>query len=284
MASRLAPDDLPLPRSPVVAIVIAACTIAVIGRLDYATGSETSVVVLYLLPVALVAWTAGPVWAVLAALLCAALSLTSDLLVIETFRNPLVPYWNAAAQFSVFALFGLVLAALRSSIQRERIASHLDYLTGVANWRAFAEAAETELARTRRFGHPLTLVYTDCDDFKQVNDTKGHTEGDRILRLIAGALHETTREVDTVARLGGDEFVVLLPETGPDSDQRAVARMQDVVRRRMTEAGTGVTISIGSATFLRPPESLDELVRVADRMLYAAKSEGGDRAVRATED
>ncbi|HEY3317011.1 MAG TPA: diguanylate cyclase [Coriobacteriia bacterium] len=282
MAERSTFDDLPLPRSPWIAIPLALVVIALIGRIDYATGSETSIIVLYLLPIALVAWVAGPVWATVAALVSAVLSLFGDMLVIDSFRNPLVPYWNAAVQFSVFALFGLALAALRSSVQREHVASRIDYVTGLANWRAFAEAADAELARVRRFGRSLTLVYLDCDDFKHINDTKGHAEGDNVLRLVADALRDTTREVDTVARLGGDEFVVLLPETGPEAAERAVDRMKTSLRERVTEGSTSITVSMGTATFREPPESLDVMLRAADRLLYDAKGAGGDRSVHAT--
>jgi diguanylate cyclase (GGDEF)-like protein len=282
MARTFSPDDLPLPRSKTAAILIGALMIALIGRLDYATGAETTVIILYLLPIALIAWVAGAAWATVAALGSAILSLLGDMLVISTFRNPLVPYWNSAVQFCIFALFGLALAALRASMKREHVASRVDYVTGLANWRAFAEAAEAELARVRRYGRSLTLVYMDCDNFKHVNDTLGHAEGDHVLRLVAEALCETTRVVDTVARLGGDEFVVLLPETGPESAETAVARMRSSLENVMARAKTEVTVSMGTATFREPPKSLDELVRAADKLLYEAKAEGGDRSVHAT--
>lgn len=274
------PEDLPLPRSRPVAIAISALAIALIGRLDYATGADTTVIVLYLLPIAFVAWVAGASWGFLAAAASAGLSFAGDALVLAAFRNPLVPYWNAAVQFSVFALFALALAALHASIDREHVASRVDFVTGLSNWRAFAESSAEEIARTRRFGRPLTLVYMDCDDFKQVNDTFGHAEGDRVLRLVAEALRDTTREIDTVARLGGDEFVVLLPETGPDAAEHAVERMRERLGQRMEQAEASVTVSVGVATFLEPPLSFDEFVRSADRLLYAAKAAGGDRASR----
>ncbi len=281
MRRTLSPHDLPLPRSPIAAVLIAGVAIALIGRLDYATSYDTSVTVLYLLPIALAAWVAGPYWGVTAAVGSAALGLVGDLLV-NAFHNPFVPYWNAAAQFSVFALFALALAALRASLEREHFASRVDFVSGLANWRAFAESADAEVARMRRFGRSLTVVYMDCDDFKRVNDTLGHGEGDKVLKAIADALRATTREVDTVARLGGDEFVILLPETGPEAAERAVNRMRTSLDERMAAGGWGVTMSIGAATFVEPPASVDEMVRAADRLLYDAKQAGRDRAVYRT--
>lgn len=282
MPIRVIPEDLPLPRSTVVAVLIASVTIALIGRLDYVTGADTSIIVLYLLPVALVAWVGGAGWGIFAALSSAGLSLIGDLMTIGQFSNPFVPYWNAAMQFSMYALFALALYALRSSLEREHVASRVDFMTGLSNWRAFSEAADAELARVRRFGRSLTLVYMDCDDFKMVNDTLGHSEGDHVLRLVADSLKDTTREVDTVARLGGDEFVVLLPETGPDAAEAAVARMHASLAKHMREAGLTVTMSMGAATFEEAPRTLDEMVRAADDLLYEAKAAGRDRVVYQT--
>jgi diguanylate cyclase (GGDEF)-like protein len=281
LARGFLPDDLPLPRSPLAGVIIAAVLVALIGRLDYDTGYGTSVIVLYLLPVALATWVAGPAWGIAAALGSAVLSLLGDLLVVSS-HGSLVPYWNAAVQFSVFALFALALAALRASLTRERLASRVDYVSGLANWRAFAEVAEAEIARMRRFGRPLTLVYTDCDDFKDINDRFGHGEGDRVLRQIGASLRDTTREVDTVARLGGDEFVVMLPETGPEAADRAVKRMRDRIRETMSASERPVTLSFGVATFCEPPASLDVMVGSADHLLYQAKRSGRDRAMLET--
>jgi diguanylate cyclase (GGDEF)-like protein len=283
MATDLTPGRLPLlPRSRIAALLLAAGMIALIGRLDFATGFETSVIILYLLPITLVAWVAGPWWGVIASAASAVLSLIGDSLAIAGSGNPLVPYWNAAVQFSVFALFALALAALRASLAREHRASRVDFGTGLSNWRAFYESAEAELARVRRFGRSLTLVYMDCDDFKNINDTLGHAEGDRVLRTVADSLLATTREIDTVARLGGDEFVVMLPETGPEAAERAVERMRRSLLEHAGAAGTAVTVSMGAATFREPPDSLDEMIRAADRLLYEAKSAGGDRAAYGT--
>lgn len=273
-----------IPRSRPLAIIAAVVAIALIGRLDFDTSFDTSVAILYLLPVGFLAWLLGRWWGLGAAVASAGISLLSDVLVSRSFTSPVVPYWNAGVLLVMFTVVALTLAALRSSLRRERTASRLDFVTGVSNWRAFAEAGDTELARMRRFGRPLTVVYMDCDDFKRVNDTRGHTEGDQILRLIAECLLDTTREVDTVARLGGDEFVVLLPETGPEAAEAALDRMRGALRRAMAARGWEETVSFGAATFLKPPGTLDELVLKADRLLYEAKSRGRGEVVAATVD
>ncbi len=274
--------DPPIPRSRPLAVVAAVVVIALIGRLDFGTSFDTSVAILYLLPVGFLAWILGRWWGLGAAFGSAGISLVSDILVSRSFSNPIVPFWNAAVQLMVFAVVAITLAELRESLSREQAVSRRDYVTGVANWRAFAEAGQIEVARMRRFGRPLTVVYMDCDDFKRVNDTRGHTEGDKLLRVIAEGLAATMREIDMVARLGGDEFVVLLPETGPEAAQTAVERMRLSLRRSTAMQGWTETVSMGAATFLEAPASLDELVTMADRLLYQAKSQGGDRVVAET--
>jgi diguanylate cyclase (GGDEF)-like protein len=279
---RLTLSHPPIPRSRGGAIVVAVALVALIGWLDAVTGFETSVVVLYLLPVVFLSWILGRWWGLGIAAAGAGISLAADLGVRGVSPLSWVPLWNALVQFAVFAVVAFALAALRASFEREQAASRHDFLTGLPNYRALAEAAEAELARVRRFERPITVAYMDCDHFKQVNDTYGHATGDELLREVAEALAATLREVDTVARLGGDEFVVLLPETTAEEGLRAIERMRECVREVMTQHGWPVTLSFGVATFVGPPPSVDAMLSAADRLLYRAKQEGRDRAVLET--
>ena len=114
----------------------------------------------------------------------------------------------------------------------------------------------------------------DVDDFKQVNDRHGHSAGDRLLKAVADSIGQNVRDVDTVARLGGDEFAVLMPETGETAAQVVIRR----VRRQLLEAsrreGLPVTFSIGVVTWYAPPATVDEVLRAADSLMYAAKRLG----------
>jgi diguanylate cyclase (GGDEF)-like protein/PAS domain S-box-containing protein len=155
--------------------------------------------------------------------------------------------------------------------EREALAM-TDALSGVANRRAFGEMAQLEIERSHRYGHPLSLAFLDIDDFKRVNDERGHTEGDRVLQSFAGVLTSSVRSVDGVARLGGDEFVVMMPETGADEALALAYRLSRSLAS--LEGGGGVTCSIGVATFVTPPDSVDRMVEEADRLLRAAKAAG----------
>src|SRR5205085_3469055 len=114
---------------------------------------------------------------------------------------------------------GLLLARARTLLDFKNYldsceeAAFTDHLTGLANRRRFERQLEREVARTRRYGRPFCLLLVDIDNFKAVNDERGHEAGDEALRRVANAIQSDTRGIDTGARIGGDEFAVILPET-----------------------------------------------------------------------
>lgn len=168
----------------------------------------------------------------------------------------------------------------REASETLRKATSCDHLTGLANRRAFFEAAELELARWRRSPRPLSLIVFDVDHFKRVNDTHGHPAGDDVLRQLAGILSATFRDVDVVARIGGEEFAVLLPSTDLEGAMAVADRLRQAVESRPVIVD-GVTIrstlSGGVATMDASTSGLDALLKRADQALYAAKAGGRNR-------
>ena len=155
-----------------------------------------------------------------------------------------------------------------------------DHLTGLANRRAFFEAAELELHRWQRQPRPLALVAFDADHFKQINDRHGHAAGDAVLRHLAAGLGATFRNLDLVARSGGEEFLVLLPGTTLDGAVAAARRMcQAVADRALQVDGLQIrcTMSAGVATMDGDVGSLATLMQRADLALYQAKALGRNR-------
>jgi diguanylate cyclase (GGDEF)-like protein len=145
-----------------------------------------------------------------------------------------------------------------------------DPLTGVLNRRGFGAAAQRELERAQRYGHPLALAFVDVRGLKTVNDTQGHQAGDMLLRRVAGVLQQSSRSHDLVGRIGGDELAVLLTEQG-------AAGMGAVIRRvraqlPATRAALGFDhdwdLTIGMAVFPKDGHSLEALLDAADRRLY----------------
>ena len=164
-----------------------------------------------------------------------------------------------------------------------------DALTGLANHRRFRETIAQEVERSQRYNHDMSVLLMDLDNFKTVNDTYGHPQGDEVLRRIADVLRAESRNIDMPARYGGEEFAILLPET----DVRGAAEVGDRIRRRLertqivvdgAEEPIVMTGSIGVAGTPDFPLVPNELIEAADRALYEAKRTGKDRVVRARAD
>ena len=137
------------------------------------------------------------------------------------------------------------------------------------------------IALCNRHGRPVTVAYLDLDHFKQVNDRFGHARGDQVLFTVASALREAARDSDLVARLGGDEFALLLPETDETGAAVVLERARANVIRSLRDETVRVTASIGAVTGRPGKRLVDELLKLADANLYAAKARGKDCVVLA---
>jgi diguanylate cyclase (GGDEF)-like protein len=181
------------------------------------------------------------------------------------------------------AAVSLENVGLHETVERQAVT---DELTGLFNRRRFQEAMLTEVERSKRFGQAVGLVLLDLDDFKTVNDTYGHQQGDLVLREVARVLRETSREIDEPARYGGEELAVVLPGT----DLEGAYNLAERVRAGIEELalplleGDGalrVTASFGVATLPGSADDMRGLVAAADEALYRAKRAGKNRTVRA---
>jgi diguanylate cyclase (GGDEF)-like protein len=151
-----------------------------------------------------------------------------------------------------------------------------DPLTELLNHPALTGELEQELERARRYGHGLTLVFFDIDRFKQINDTLGHPQGDRVLRVVAALVRDTLRRTDLAGRMGGDEFAVALVESDLEAGGRFLARLSDRIDE-LAAAGdlpAGFSISPGLAHFPSEGDTAQALFKLADSRLYEAKRAG----------
>ncbi len=151
-----------------------------------------------------------------------------------------------------------------------------DALTGAYNRRKFNGLILAEIARVRRYEHPLSLLILDIDHFKRVNDTHGHEAGDEVLVVLAGLIRAGIRATDSLARWGGEEFVVLSPEVTVDEAMGLAERLRGAAGEYEYSFAGRVTVSLGVAQH-RAGETPDELFARADEALYAAKEGGRDR-------
>lgn len=177
-------------------------------------------------------------------------------------------------------------AILRDMTEQERARAELlrlsttDPLTGLANRRSLLERADQEVARAVRHGKALSMLVLDMDHFKAINDHHGHEAGDRILVCLADCLRDELRSTDIAGRLGGEEFALVLPETAAPGAVEVAERIRRAVAERCRIGAAGATVSIGVAG-LAPGETVEALLRRADRALYAAKTGGRDRVCAA---
>jgi diguanylate cyclase (GGDEF)-like protein len=191
------------------------------------------------------------------------------------FGPPAYPiHWGNA---TLLVLVGLSVAYSLRAVTRETQALNarllkeatIDDLTGLLNRRGWRLEADRHLARASREGSQVGLLLLDLDSLKEINDTRGHDEGDRVLRETADRMRSALRAGDVLARLGGDEFGALLMDTSDGKATTAVDRLSQMT----PELGS---FSAGVADW-DGTQSLDELLRRADVALYTAKTDGGSR-------
>jgi diguanylate cyclase (GGDEF)-like protein len=178
---------------------------------------------------------------------------------------------------AVILAWGLARTLAR---RHERIAQEAltDPLTGLWNRRHMGETLTREVTRALRFGHEVSLIILDVDDFKRINDRLGHLQGDLVLEAVADLVKDATRTIDVAARYGGDELALILVETGSEGATILAERLRERVRDTevpLRDGGTmAVTISVGVATIPDSAEDLESLVDGADRALLRAKRSG----------
>lgn len=184
--------------------------------------------------------------------------------------------WNAIVLWLALSLVAEVSWRLVQARAAAGELARTDPLTQVNNSRAFREAVAHEIARCRRYGDGFAVAYVDIDHFKRLNDRLGHEMGDAVLRHIGASLRSNLRCIDTVARMGGDEFAVLLPQTNAERARSALEKWQHQLVETADRHAGAVTVSIGIAAFDQPPESVTEVIRTADAVMYAVKHAGRD--------
>ena len=196
--------------------------------------------------------------------------------------------FSPSEQDVFYYLVGQAAASVENVALHELVSEQAvtDELTGLPNNRAFRDSIEKEAARAARFRHELSLLILDIDDFKLVNDTYGHLQGDAVLRAIGKILSAESRGIDEPARYGGEEFVVALPETGAEGAREVGERIraaiaEEAVARVDGDGEISVTASFGAATMPDVGVGIRDLIAAADGALYEAKRAGKNQVMAA---
>jgi diguanylate cyclase (GGDEF)-like protein len=268
-----------LPNAAIIAVGLAF--MALITLVDAVVDTRAGFNELYLLPIIAVAWlTRSTTGGVAMAVLASGLRMGSSV-VFDSVSVPLA-LSEAAVHLLLYVGIVLLLGLVRQDRDLQESLAVTDPLTGVANARFLRATAVTELERSRRYGHPLSLMYIDIDDFKGVNDRFGHEEGDRVLMRMASLAQDSIRSIDVLARVGGDEFVVLMPETGSRDARATAQRFSGALGGVQTSDGGAVSCSVGLVTYREVPRTVEELLSGGDAVMYKAKSAGKNLVRQAT--
>lgn len=252
--------------------------IAALGVLRTSTDAEYAFASAAIIPVVAVAWIAGYMGGFVFSLLAAIMWVSTDLLLERQFSEPWIPYVNGLTRLATYGFVAFLTTRVRTLMaQTQEMASH-DALTGLLNRRAFFEAGEAEVMRSRRYMHPLAVAFLDLDDFKRLNDSQGHKAGDLALKAVAGALRGQLRTTDRIARLGGDEFAVLLPEVTYQAASETGNKLAAAINAALASFPPA-SVSVGIAWFESAAPGFPAILETADALMYEIK-QAGKRGVR----
>ena len=240
--------------------------------MDYLTGNEITFSLFYLAPIVLVTWAVNRNAGLLVSLLSSLTLLVAEVAAAQTYSHPMVYLWNTLFRTVFYVIVTYLMTELQKARREEQLAARTDFVSGAANARYFNELLQMEINRIRRYPHPITMVYLDIDNFKMVNDLFGHPMGDEVLRFIASELKSQLRKTDIIARLGGDEFALLLPSTRESEAQVVVSKLHGHLIQMMRQKNWPVTFSMGVVTCVAPPHSVEQLISMADELMYKVKN------------
>jgi diguanylate cyclase (GGDEF)-like protein len=249
--------------------IVGSISTIVIGTLDVSAPDEYTFSFLYLIPITFTTWFNGKRAGLFFSVVCTVLW-SLDHLKADLFATA----WNILSTLGMFCVVTLMLASIRKMWESEIALSRTDPLTGVMNKRAFAEMVEYEIASLQRQSSPYSIAYLDLDNFKEVNDTYGHKQGDELLKAVVSCLVRNVRETDLIARMGGDEFTIFFPATDKHAARFVIQRVKEHLLVLSDSHNWPITFSMGVLTCSTGNCSLDEIVSTADRLMYEVKSAG----------
>ncbi len=255
--------------------VLLGCLVVIgcLGYLRVVTHAEFVFASLASLPVLTMAWVGNKRYGVTGALIAAGMWVLADSLAEKQFSSSWVMLVNGVTHFLNYGLLVFLAHHIRLEMQKVQKSARLDALTGLQNRRGFQESGILEIERARRYSRALAVVFIDLDNFKKLNDTRGHDAGDDALKAVAKALRGGLRATDQIARLGGDEFAALLPEIGHDDALQAINKVFAGMSHAL-ETFSPVAASVGMVWFEEVDRTFDDMLKAADELMYQVKADG----------
>lgn len=255
-------------------LLLSVLIVIILGITDYSVSYEISFSIFYLIPISITALLAGFKFSIIVSTLSALAWFLADTYGGHVYRHSLIPFWNSLVRLIYFMLHSFFLSQFYMLYNKTRFYSLTDPLTGAVNSRFFHELFGRELKRAERSKKAFTLVYLDLDNFKCINDTFGHAAGDSLLQRISQLIRAGIRGSDVLARMGGDEFAILFPESDYDLSCGMIQRIQEKINYEMLANKWPVTVSIGAITYNRFNDTIGDMIRQADSLMYSVKRNG----------
>ena len=189
---------------------------------------------------------------------------------------------DGEVQYVCFTLFdttdtSIYQTQLKEAMVKLEAASNIDGLTQLFNRRFIEATLSREFSRARRYGHTVSLIMTDIDHFKSVNDNHGHLTGDEVLREVSQRLKSCLRDSDILGRYGGEEFMIVLPETGIEGAKTLAERLRVAIEKAPTvfnDKSLPITISLGITEISERANNYEAMIGEADKALYLSKAAG----------
>jgi diguanylate cyclase (GGDEF)-like protein len=263
---------------PLALTSIAVLSVCLIGFLDHRTGHEISLSIFFLIPISLIVISVN-FWAgVLTAVISSIIWYYNDITTGIKTSHWLIPVWNAVMRMGYFILHSFFLSRYMSQIRLNRKLACTDPLTGAFNSRYLKEKINEFSEGTNKKPRHLSVIFFDMDNFKQVNDERGHAEGDQLLITFVRIAQQHIPESGFLARIGGDEFALILDGKDSTKTREIVAMIMHEAAASFAHHAWPASLSAGAVTG-STKTGYAKLSQLADHLLYRAKKAGKNHAV-----
>lgn len=275
MRNRTLPDSIvsPFKMKPKVAVTLGFALLFLLLLIDALSSSDYRLVSLYIFPAALISLNARSMWVVFLAVVVATIFENYTTLdqhnFVVTFSDADIV--NSCVRLSATVLIVWLTRALRRSQLRVNFLANTDTLTGLWNRRWARIILDQQLTKLSVSNESLTVALIDLNDFKKINDTRGHIVGDEVLVKASRLFQEFATPFTTFFRLGGDEFLVIMESFDESSSENFLEKLTRDVNASMLKDGFSTSLSIGSVTCHQPPASSSELLHQVDTKMYERK-------------
>ena len=244
--------------------------------LEYWSGFKYEFTLLYIVAITALTWFGGRTAGIILAFLTSGLWYYVNFIYFSVEKMTGIVLWKTITLLMLALLTIYIILRLKESLENEKRLSRSDPLTGLPNRRHFEDIASVQYNWCKRKMASVSLAFIDIDNFKEVNDSMGHDEGDRLLVDISNSIKESVREVDLVARMGGDEFILFLPETDEFEAKRLLTRIQGEAKIIADANKWPISFSIGVVTDHLSHKNIESLIKKADSLMSEIKRSGKD--------